>query len=1645
MFIANSSHSLRKTFQKTSAAPTPKTESKAPILAQDSFRPKDELTEPEREELDNWNNRLRQDLGQLRNPPTGDVDPEIAKAQGYLLDLVDELAGEELTERNLELKLEVFSGDVPQAALDDDMFQELVWKEEHPDTPWPLRAWMDISDGNTKPIYRMTVNLGLLKTLESKDELAFILAQQAEKLLDHDLRDPDNEETLAPNGKSYVNSGEMQADADRAAIARMSKAGFNPQGALKALNTLYKANPIDYPDNDLNRGLLAAAHGHEHEGMRLGLVQAEVERYIRRGDPTTAVDLTPLPQELKIEEHSGYEKPVANTGLYQAAHKRLIAKVATDKTPEWMFGDEEPPLELGAIALAQGTAQDKEDALLAATLDLGKSQDHTSQQKVDGFLRLLMALNARPLPEDKTMSEETQVGIQNFLAENGAAWDASKFYGSLLNEAKDQSLHNSFVSNIVFNESFQKLASQNLPGLVEGVPEAWVTSWSADAKNPEDITSLIQENHDGDRNSWALAKEIDTASLQYVSGIDAQAMAQESGEYGASKALTLTNELLSFKDAPADFQLKLRDSASALVDAAAGVRENKARLRLRPPYSEAKQLNGYLNLLGESENWKDFSPEFNQDLPVLLKDFATLTTTQPGLFYAEGIPAVYSEGLEQRMVGLLDGATPEEQKTVFNHLSRHLNQARRVRGRSPRREWLGQAATVLAQTETKDLVAQLSNPELSQHSDLLAKTLMEGYNLTVQDLPDTSTASLKALNERVQADEFAPQREDYQSDEAYDAAYEEYWERQSKIEEVVTPLAPLESRLVLGRMTLLGHNAEISQSVAQKLDPESFKQVLKGGEEALERHQTVTELGGWGEELDMGADAGAFVMDGLVAVQDKIESLETWHDLADRSISFSNGGLEARVGTKRKLGDNLFKRLEKLEAPELKEWLAKDRVMNLLSANQSSDLLLQVLGDGANPKAATAELAKAVKDLDETYELQEKYPVAYAGLRDKVSEKAQLQPSNFREVFPKEQRGVTDTNAVYTKQARALSGLLAMARERSPLEQLDTIEYLMGRQDVMPAYLEAAAEDQSFAPLNESLQTTRQDLLEADAQTRVMVANSFLAGPSSILRSEEGQEIVINHFLKNLEPKNRDFGRKIARAVLHSHGESDTLAVAFILGQKPEEPKEGEDPGKAGKLDEATILNRLFDAYGVPGIKMKQYLAFTSEFSDFKDAFESAQDSAMPLNYYQVLKLVQKRFGDKWPTDMKIDRVLGSGSVNVAIRYRNEETGKREVVSLGREDIVESTNYDFKKFHSFINELTSTPEDKEKFGYVLGLLNLIEGSVELEFEKENAKAVQQMAYKTYKHKVNGWTVKSIDAYRVEALGLFMEEAKGKTARKIYTRKPDVYAEAMEAMAAAEFGILKGQTAEGNLKPKPLFANPDIHDGQMLIDEDNKTVTVLDFGQAVPINNVDREAGLDILTIIGKADSAKAAAKRLNKRYFQGKTVFKPEDLTDTLKRTDRMDIFIHLLSDISRKGADVPLSTVHWVMGVNRQLALTEKIGKPIDKQVRNMVITHKLGLPLQFYNTAHAGKQKVARIAKAAVDTAVNVATTIVNTIGGWLGIPRDEEGPKQQQITAPTTPAKPIKRKRSEYVWRPDFSAIAQELPQHGSTPAKALSTAY
>jgi hypothetical protein len=1586
----------------------------------------------EQKELDRWVKRYQPELGLLQSPPAGPAGPKARPAQKYINDLVTELAGERLKSENIDLRVEVFSGDIAQAGLDDSTGLERNWAEKHPDKPWPIRTWLEAPKQGEKPLYRLAVSQGLLETLKTREELGFVVAHQLQELFEHNSADPNNENELEISRKSFLDSREAQLANDAKALQMMVAAGLNPQGALGALEKLYRKFAPKYPADDQKAALTAAAQIQEHEGIRTSAMQFQVEDLRRRGDASTAKPVQELPAEVVAKATGDYQGRLENFPAFQAAMSNAAQKLATEETPDWMFGDRSQAPELELLKAVNPSPGEYESALLGVCEHLSATVPDP-QHRVSGFLRLAIALDGECFPAG--FSAEGQQKIRDFLT--SGTWSGDRFLSSL--EKNGKSLHRELVRNVQLTETFQAIAAPLHTAGGEGISRLVDLAAASFCRNPETaafeleaLPMFLTRNNDDEHENNALVETHNQASLALLRSQDPQKLAQENHAVGLPRGLVLGNDMREVRDLEPGFRLSLRETMEPIESASFALREDNARLRLRPPLAEPSKLGAYLQELFASEAGGDFSGTFESDLPALLLDTVRTCNHQPDLLFDSGRPRPLEKGLERRLHEMLGKATPENKDELARFLSRTWSHELRVPTHSERRAWTAELSSHLAGLQHADLVRQLSSEDISQHAAFFKKTLLEGYLLTEDALPDTSTPNLAALEKRVAAGEFEPKEDQYSDPAEYEKALAAYQARQEKMQEIADFLAPAEARLVLSKLAVLGHHPETSLAVSKNLSAPEFLGILKTTEDVVERSKIVRKVtGGNGFEV-VGTDAGTFLLDGFLAVEKAFETIDEFYDLAKRTAEISPGALESRSDTRTRMAIALYTRLDTLEPDKLREWMGKERVLDTLKPEQTSKLLIKLLGDLAKPGSDTSALGSAVKDLDASYKLKEKHGLAYVMMRDSVTEKTKLQPKNLNEVFPPDETGPVDYLAQFKAQLSGLSGLIAMTRNHPPKEQLATIEYLMGRSEEMPKFLEDASENQSLGPVAQTIRNARQSLAESEVPVRVMVANSFLAGPNGLLQQPGGKDAVLEHFLANVQDKSLKLARPITQAILVSQGDADSLAVAVVLGQRPKKR------GDSSKLTEADILSRVFDSYGVPGVKMKQYLAFTSQFEQYREAFESAQDAANPLNYFEVIRLIQTRFGDEWPADLEVDRVLGSGSVNIAIRYTNKSTGKREVVSLGREAIEEQTNYDFARFNKFVDALVSSDEGRANFGFIKGLTGIIEDSVELEFDKENARSVQRQAYETYKHTFkDGWTVRSIDAFQAKNLGLFMEEAKGTTARKTLTNKPELYRQAMRHMATAEFNLLKGRDSSNNLIPRPNFANPDIHDGQVLIDEANKTVTVLDFGQAVPIDNKQRELALDMLVVLGKLQFAGGAAKRLNKRFFpnakKGEGISK-SDIKDLWKTSPKkMDQFIRLLSLISSKGGKVPLSVVHWVLALNRQYVLGEKLDQGIKAQVVGLVVNKRLGLPLSVYNTVQAAGQKAVEIGSAIVGG-------IAGFVTGWFCDKTSEAAAEGElktlstgkianlatlvdQATAPKEPEKAWRKKDSWGFYLDDF----------------------
>ena len=231
-----------------------------------------------------------------------------------------------------------------------------------------------------------------------------------------------------------------------------------------------------------------------------------------------------------------------------------------------------------------------------------------------------------------------------------------------------------------------------------------------------------------------------------------------------------------------------------------------------------------------SEAGEEFSPSFNQELPTILKDVVA-TCNHLGDITDTGRPRELEAGLERRLSQMAESGDTE----ALSFLNRHWAHELRVPTFSGRREWTAQAAKLAA-------TQPLGESSPSPYQEKLRKGLVAAFQLTDEALPDTSDASLSALNERRKNGEFEPNPEHFASPEEYQKARQTYAERLDTLKGLGRFIATADARQSLSPLAILGHQPELSQEVASKLSPQDWVGLLESTEKAVERSMLVLSL-----------------------------------------------------------------------------------------------------------------------------------------------------------------------------------------------------------------------------------------------------------------------------------------------------------------------------------------------------------------------------------------------------------------------------------------------------------------------------------------------------------------------------------------------------------------------------------------------------------------------------------------------------------------------------------------------------------------------------------------------------------------------------------------------------------------------------------
>ncbi|MGZ3748461.1 MAG: hypothetical protein ACXWRE_13815, partial [Pseudobdellovibrionaceae bacterium] len=761
---------------------------------------------------------------------------------------------------------------------------------------------------------------------------------------------------------------------------------------------------------------------------------------------------------------------------------------------------------------------------------------------------------------------------------------------------------------------------------------------------------------------------------------------------------------------------------------------------------------------------------------------------------------------------------------------------------------------------------------------------------------------------------------------------------------------PLNSNVQLNLLSIFENYFPAGPHVLMEFDFSELKRLLNNIETASHFNQRGNELA---TMFDAPQDAAKTLFGiyyrNLDRITDPTELLTTY----DRVIKLAGAAFIPTLEQETHLREVFMNKLTKLTLPQQMKWLETPSLRKALGAEFVGKQMALYVSKGAG--ADRKKLKRYSDRILAKLQIQQEWPDAYQVYRDHVAEAQKVQPHELTTLFPEDSRTVTEKVDKGVNLIRGMSAFSTYTRSLPVEEQIQMIEFMMGRSGKMPQSLETAKPLKSadkFVDIKQFFLEMREELKFRTLLERSMVVNSILAGPNSLLAKPEGLQKINDHLLKAVSADKREVAAIILKALSAAEGRNYSLILSYALSQKLE------NPGTESGLNEGLVLRALLDSYGVPGVKLAQYLAFTNAFKDLQSALESYQDAAMPISYYEALLLLQKRLGAAWdPAKYQVLGIIGTGSVNVAIEYLNLATAKSEVVTIARDEIEVKTKEDFRRFQLLVRELTRTPDLQKRFGFVGDLMSLIERSVALEFDKAHSFKMQKLVQELYNRKVGNWNIRTIDAYSVSGMAIWMEKAQGKGARKILKTDPATYESAMRAFMQVEYGILRGVNQTGNWLPLALEANPDIHDGQIMIDVPTNTVTVLDFGQAVEISNQEREFALDLLAIISKAESLDSI-ERIVQKYSQSiqnrKVKLNRDELAKILKSDERMDIFVHLLAQLQRAGFEVPLPTVHWVLAANRLVKLGEKVRLSPESSLKWLIGMRKVGLPLAVFN---AGK----------------------------------------------------------------------------------------
>ncbi|MEO0335146.1 MAG: hypothetical protein AAF202_02050, partial [Pseudomonadota bacterium] len=1092
-----------------------------------------ELNPQQIEALEEFGGQFQAGMGVVLTPPIGNVDPEVLEAKAYLEELVEVLAGEELADKDTKLVVNLYSTNNINAFAHEIIGHQGVEKQwiEKQGGPWPVRSLYQAGPNQT--ILELGFSVGLLSKLKTRAQLAFIVAHELIHFLErhthHDVED------LKRRFEKMWASQSDEAVADSLGI-RLMIGKFELSAAIEVLRMLAADNTdLSSEATDVFDAAEAGASSHHSTGVRISMAEFFIE-LLRRTDERAI----PLADESLPDVFKRLSQRNPRDGIPLKAFEDkwpLLQRAIHDL---WMQDKVYRPISredwhykksdyLREVFSSQEFKAHRESILMRAIEEIDQikavSEGNLKARKVNTFLQLLAVLasydgygglgrffkSAQDLEDGDEEVKKTIASpfllnrIRRFLAENSVGEGAWAFSDLQRLDAHFKSIDRAVNNGLNLTERMMltgslaeisfDLARLRIPAWENYVnralnPESY---FQEDEIDFEKISSTLTELNAMGSNPIALAYQD-----QWIEQLSNLTIDQVLKTRLTTTAFGLLANTFMPRTMPngksynvdvSDFVKRIQQTIGPLTE-----KFNKAR------YSEIMKASQNL------ANREAGSPlRYVMDLYGDFKiDNFSETEIQALDLQMSQLVLDMSEDIEAMM--------PGEGTEIYLGPNAAAWFARTLSG-----DFLSKEQKL---TYIKTLSSLLGSMgafvfgDKTEHSDSSDEVREFLFALTPDELMQLLTAQTTLITEQFQpwidgaevyfpntfAKEFGQLRNPQYGEDFLEWAKARGWEydryKGNQLGELLWGTS----------LNTLKLYAEVG---AEKLpiNAEQFKQLLdhlRSEESAAQRLTTLyggVIMTSLMKERDMVLLLVATAFDHL-EVEDNFEEFYYYLKILSQ---FADNKMHSAMSwqQKQKLSGQISDYLLTLRSTQQARWLDKKLISDSLLAEDLVEVVFSILSTSISRDSSIEHIAEQTSHFLKRFDLKDSRPEAYALLQSRISEHFQIQPRELDLVFPEDQRSVTEQANEHSGNIRGLSALIHIARDQSPSEQLELIEFLMGRSQETPSMINNLRKWRRPLDTDERQQvinllvTVRSRIENQSDAKRAFVVNSILTGDNS--------------------------------------------------------------------------------------------------------------------------------------------------------------------------------------------------------------------------------------------------------------------------------------------------------------------------------------------------------------------------------------------------------------------------------------------------------------------------------------------------------------------------------------------------------------------